>query len=431
MKRGLTLLLGIGCLLGLSSCHLFWDVVSSGESEGGNSSQTDSSLTEESSKSPSLSSPVLEYGPLEIHFLELGNANTGDSVYIQAGDNDILIDAGSRKNSASAIESYLDPLVEDGKLEYVFATHAHQDHIAGFVGNSSSSAPGGRDGILYHYEIGNIIDFAYYDDGGSAVYDNAEPLPSSNDATAIYEDYREAREYAIGNGASWQTVKELFASGDEVYTIDLGEGVYLDILYTYFYDHTSADLKGLNADFTKSGFSAQNDCSVCLLLRQGEHSFLFTGDAEEYCEYSLATTHDLPEVDLFKAGHHGSYTASGELLLSEIKPDIVCVCCCAGNQEYASNPKHSFPAQEAIDRIAEYTDRVYVTSLGSWEDSSHVEPLNGTIKVTSSLQTGIEVECSHSNDVLKLQPWFKENRDCPSQWASGEENASFRLKRRL
>ena len=86
---------------------------------------------------------------------------------------------------------------------------------------------------------------------------------------------------------------------------------------------------------------------------------------------------------------------------------------------------------QEIDRIAEYTDRVYVTSLGSWEDSSHVEPLNGTIKVTSSLQTGIEVECSHSNDVLRLQPWFKENRDCPSQWASGEENASFRLKRRL
>lgn len=415
MKGGLTLFGALACLLGLSSCHLFWDVLDSSES----------------SESQSLSSPVLEYGPLEIHFLELGNANTGDSVYIQAGDNDILIDAGSRKNSASAIESYLDPLVEDGKLEYVFATHAHQDHIAGFVGNSVSSAPGGRDGILYHYEIGTIIDFAYYDDGGSAVYDNAEPLPSSNDATAIYEDYREAREYAIDNGASWQTVKELFASGEEVYTIDLGEEIYLDILYTYFYDHTSADLKGLNPDFTKSGFSAQNDCSVCLLLRQGERSFLFTGDAEEYCEYSLATFHDLPEVDLFKAGHHGSYTASGDLLLSEIKPDIVCVCCCAGNKEYATNPKHSFPAQEAIDRIAKYTDQVYVTSLGSWEDSSHVEPLNGTIKVISSQQGEIAVECSHSSDVLKLQPWFKENRDCPSQWASGEENASFRLKRRL
>ena len=146
MKRGLTLLLGIGCLLGLSSCHLFWDVVSIGESEGA-SSQTDSSLTEESSENPSLSSPVLEYGPLEIHFLELGNANTGDSVYIQAGDNDILIDAGSRKNSASAIESYLDPLVEDGKLEYVFATHAHQDHIAGFVGNQKGETREGWDSL--------------------------------------------------------------------------------------------------------------------------------------------------------------------------------------------------------------------------------------------------------------------------------------------
>ena len=46
-------------------------------------------------------------GELQIHFLELGNANTGDCVYIKAGDTDILIDAGSRTNSVDTIDAYL------------------------------------------------------------------------------------------------------------------------------------------------------------------------------------------------------------------------------------------------------------------------------------------------------------------------------------
>lgn len=91
------------------------------------------------------------YDDFQIHFLELGNIYTGDSIYIKAGDNDILIDAGSRSSSAKTISEYVDRYCTDGKLEYVIATHAHQDHIAGF---------GGANGILAKYDVDTIIDFA-------------------------------------------------------------------------------------------------------------------------------------------------------------------------------------------------------------------------------------------------------------------------------
>ncbi|MCL2879961.1 MAG: hypothetical protein FWF29_06940, partial [Treponema sp.] len=42
-------------------------------------------------------------GDLSIHFLELGNKYTGDSIYINYGNIDIVIDAGSRQSSAAAI----------------------------------------------------------------------------------------------------------------------------------------------------------------------------------------------------------------------------------------------------------------------------------------------------------------------------------------
>ena len=68
-------------------------------------------------------------------FLELGNYYAGDSVYIKAGEVDILIDAGSRASSSTTIHNYIKEYCTDRKLEYVIATHAHQDHIAGFVGD--------------------------------------------------------------------------------------------------------------------------------------------------------------------------------------------------------------------------------------------------------------------------------------------------------
>ena len=96
---------------------------------------------------------IEENDELSIHFLELGNKYSGDSVYIKANDYDILIDAGSRQNSASTLKNYINQHCEDGKLEYVIATHAHQDHIAAFVGKSDDP------GIFKSYEIDTLIDF--------------------------------------------------------------------------------------------------------------------------------------------------------------------------------------------------------------------------------------------------------------------------------
>ena len=97
---------------------------------------------------------VIGNSDFSIHFLEVGNEYTGDCTYVKAGDVDILIDAGSRKNSASTIINYVDQFCTDNTLEYVIATHAHQDHIAGFGGLASS------DGIFDHYKTEIIIDYA-------------------------------------------------------------------------------------------------------------------------------------------------------------------------------------------------------------------------------------------------------------------------------
>lgn len=381
--------------------------------------------------------------PISFHFIDREEEYSGDSIYIKAGENDILIDAGAKKGSAVAIENYIEDssrgssCVSDGKLEYVFVTHAHQDHIAGMVG-SKDSKTGIRNGILTHYQIDNLIDFSYVDSSDAkSVIRNADPSNSKGDSdfvgykdtytksgketahsTVIYQEYVEAREEAVGNGTLWKTAEQLFdEKGSFSYKVSLGKNLTMELLYSFFYDHTSAQVDQLESAYKRSSFSDQNDYSLSILFTQGSRHFLFTGDGEEYSEHSLVKFNSLPHVDLFKAGHHGSYTASGSELLSAITPSMCVVTCCAGNKEYASDANHSFPAQEFIDRIALYTDRVYVTTLGSWEDKSHHEAFNGNIVCAYSSESQEDVTFSNNDLKLKDSPWMKQNRTMPSSWA--------------
>ena len=315
---------------------------------------------------------------IDINFLELGNKYTGDSTFIKAGDIDILIDAGSRQNSATTIANFIDGYCTDGKLEYVIATHAHQDHIAGFVGSNSDQ------GIFKRYKIDTLIDFTL-----------------TNATSAIYNSYVSLRNEKIASGdiVHHYTANDCIQGtngGKKVF--ELGEGMTMEILDQKFYRETTSD---------------ENDYSVCTLFSQGENYYLFTGDLEKNGEASLVELNNLPEVKLFKGGHHGSYTANTDKLLSVIKPKTVCICCCAGSDEYTKTPENMFPAQDAVNRIAKYTDQVFVTTVVA-DDSKGYKSLNGNINFHCAKGKEYTVTGSNNSTILKDTEWFKANRTWPT-----------------
>lgn len=319
-------------------------------------------------------------GELQIHFMELGNKYTGDSIYIKAGDTDILIDAGSRTDSTDTTSAYINQYCTDGVLEYVIATHADQDHIAGFAGSKNSPS------MFERYEIGTIIDFAL-----------------TNKDTQTYKTYVEKRDAAVAAGAVHYTALQCWNETDGAKRVyEVSDGVEMEILYNYYYENESKD---------------ENNYSVCLMFNQGDKHFLFTGDLEEDGEEQLVVYNQLPKVELFKAGHHGSKTSSNDCLLQVIQPEIVCVCCCAGTDEYTDNKENQFPTQAMIDRVSKYTDKVYVTSLGDESTEAGYVSMNGNI-VVSSGRKGVTVECSNNNTLLKDTEWFIKNRTMPAAWAS-------------
>ena len=321
---------------------------------------------------------VKSEGDLEIHFLELGNKYTGDCTYIRAGDNDILIDAGSRASSIPAIDKYLSDYVEDKTLEYVIVTHAHQDHYAGFATNEKTES------LFDIYDCEIIIDFSQ--------------IESGKENTAMYKNYVRERDAEIAEGAKHYTARECIEQKKNVF--DLGDGVSLEILDSYFY-------------YREGG--SENDHSVCTLIRDGSNSYLFTGDLEKEGEEKLVEMNDLPRVKLYKAGHHGSKTSSNDVLLSVIKPEIVCVCCCAGSPEYTKNNENQFPTQAFIDRIAPYTDKVFVTTLCIDYENDRFESMNGNIRIVSK-QGKLTAYFSGHSQPLKDTEWFKSNRTTPAAW---------------
>ncbi len=318
---------------------------------------------------------------MDINFLELGNKYTGDSTFIKAGDVDILIDAGSRQNSATTIANFIDSYCTDGVLEYVIATHAHQDHIAGFAGSNSDQ------GIFKRYKIDTLIDFSL-----------------TNVTSAIYNNYVSLRDEKVASGdiAHHYTANDCIQGNNgakKVYT--LGEGMTMEILDQKFYRETTSD---------------ENDYSVCALFTQANNHYLFTGDLEKDGEKSLVALNSLPEVELFKGGHHGSYTANTDALLNVIKPKTICICCCAGTSEYTNDETstHNFPAQEAVDRMGKWTDKIYVTTLMKDYKNGVYESMNGNINFHCPKGQDYTVTGSHNSTILKDTEWFKNNRTWPN-----------------
>ena len=320
-----------------------------------------------------------EVADIDINFLELGNKYTGDCTFIKAGNTDILIDAGSRQSSASTIATFVDHYCQDGKLEYVIATHAHQDHIEGFT--STNSNPG----IFDRYKIDTLIDFAL----------------TNNEGKALYTKYAEKRDAKIASGdiAHHYTAADCISGNNGAKKkYELAPEIYMEILDQKFYRETTSD---------------ENDYSVCTLFTQGNNHYLLTGDLEKKGEESLVQLNNLPQVELFKGGHHGSYTANTDTLLSVIKPKTVCICCCAGSTEYTTNMENTFPAQAAINRIGKYTDKVYVTTVVN-DDEKGYKSMNGNIKLHCDSGNEYIVTGSNNSTILKETEWFKNNRTWPT-----------------
>lgn len=101
---------------------------------------------------------------------------------------------------------------------------------------------------------------------------------------------------------------------------------------------------------------SSNNASLSVLASCAEYDILVTGDMAQSAERRLLSAHELPDLELFVAGHHGAKTSTSRTLLELTAPDCVVISAGADNS-------FGHPAPETLDRIRQTGAAIYRTDV--------------------------------------------------------------------
>ena len=204
----------------------------------------------------------------QMHFIDVGQAL---SVLVECDGQFMLYDGGN-VDDGSLVVSYLQNQGVE-QLEYVFCSHAHEDHVGGLAA------------ALAYFP-------AYH------VYS-----PVTEASTKCFKDfvkYTQQQNLQVevpAVGTQW-------ALGSATVTL-LGP---------------------------VTQYSETNNTSRVLRIDYGSTSFLLTGDMENTAETDLVNSGANLKADVLQVGHHGSSTSTSYLFLNAVLPEMGVISCGTGNK---------------------------------------------------------------------------------------------------
>ncbi len=204
---------------------------------------------------------------MEVHFMDVGQ---GDATLVTCGGHAMLIDAGD-DTKGTAIQNYLQKQ-KITKLDYLILTHPDADHI------------GGAPVVITKFKVGNVFVSNFEKDNKTY-----QKLIQSLDDKQI---------------------KLLTPKVNSRYTLGTASITILAPGKTY---------------------DNPNDSSIALLLKNGNRSFLFTGDAGEDAENDILKTGTDISADVYKVGHHGSRYSTSKDFFQAVDPFYAVISCGEGN----------------------------------------------------------------------------------------------------
>ncbi len=205
--------------------------------------------------------PVPEDSSFAVHFIDVGQA---DCALVACDGAYMLIDGGNAGDS-DLVFSYL-KAHDIGHLDYMVATHAHEDHI------------GGLSGAAYAATVGTALS------------------PVTEGDTKVFKNL----------------VKSLEKQNVSLTVPNAGD--------TFSLGSAQVEILGPLKEYEET-----NDTSIVLRIQYGSTSFLFTGDMESAAEADLVDAGTRLSSTVLKVGHHGSSSSTSYRFLREVLPDYAVI----------------------------------------------------------------------------------------------------------
>lgn len=244
-------------------------------------------------KSDQSTSAIYDNENLVVHFIDVGQA---DSILIQLPNGTVsIIDGGNRADS-DLVVNYIKRLGIK-KIDYLIATHPHEDHI------------GGLPGVIRNFDIGNIY------------------MPKKPATTKIFENLLTE----IKN----KGIKPIEGKGG------------IDIIKE---GHLKFSIIAPNS----SEYTETNEYSIVTKLEYKNTSFIFTGDAEKVSEREMIEKGYNLSADVLKIGHHGGRTSTAEEFLNKVNPKYAVISVEKGND-------YGHPHKETMERLEKIKAKILRT----------------------------------------------------------------------
>ena len=219
----------------------------------------------------------IDRGYTEVSFIDVGQ---GDSCFIQTDNmSSILIDGGDRSCGTKILIPFF-KYKSVMKLDAVFVSHLHDDHITGI-----------EELINNRFKIAHIY---------------------MSDKVKQSKNYNEFENLVTTNNIPFT-----FMNDDDKISID-------NITFTAI--NSSAE------------HSDENELSLVLRLDCGTNSILFTGDISSSTESEILSDTDI-DTDILKVAHHGSSGSSSIEFINAVSPELSVISVGENNKYHHPNDK--------------------------------------------------------------------------------------------
>lgn len=232
---------------------------------------------------------------LSVYFLDVGQ---GDAIFIDSPQHSrVLIDGGKNRKVLTELGKIL-PFA-DKRIDVVIATHPDSDHI------------GGLPEVVSRLNVGTFME------------PGVESENSVDDELHLRLDEKNIKRLIARRGMS----------------INLGQGSKLEILFP------TQNVSNWET----------NRASIVARLVYGDKKFLLTGDSPIPIEKVLISLNkEILDVDVLKAGHHGSRTSTSEEFAEATTPEYAIISAGKDNT-------YGHPHKEVIDILNKMNAKILST----------------------------------------------------------------------